>query len=158
MKVAIVVGTVSGNAHLLAETVVEWLAERGHEGEILGTGALPRHVLGRDGLLAITSTCGNGELPETIQPFASALAGTALADLACGVIGLGDSLYGDSYSRGGKTMAQLLTTAGGTMLLPPLDIDAGSHPRPEVPAGPWLDSWLEALEKHPRRNDGGGRS
>lgn len=151
MRIAIVVGTVSGNAHLLAETVVDWLAARGHHGDILGRDALPVHTASHDGLLAITATCGNGELPETIRFFASALNGAALGGLACGVIGLGDSLYGNSYSQGGRTMAMLLAKAGGHLLLPPLSIDAGCHPEPETPAAPWIRAWLDALESESAR-------
>ncbi len=156
MRIAIAVGTVSGNAHLLADEIAGWLAARGHRGDILPDMAGPADLKRCDGLLVVTATTGHGELPATIAPFAQALAATRLDGFPVGVIGLGDSLYADTFSGGGKTMASLLAAAGAAALIPALEIDAGAEPVPEVPAAPWIAAWLDALEA--RHRDGWRRS
>jgi len=148
MKIALAVGTVSGNANLVAEFIVDWLAERGHRGEILAAAATPKDVMKHEALLVVTATCGHGELPASLEPFARALVGARLNRFPCGVIGLGDSLYGESFGQAGKTMTRILSAAGGAFLTPPLSVDAGRDPQPERPAEQWIASWIAALEAH----------
>ena len=146
MRIALAVGTVSGNASLVAEFIVDWLAERGHRGEILAAGATVEDAMKHEALLVVTATCGNGELPTSLEPFARALGGSQLNRFPCGVIGLGDSLYGKSFGQAGKTMEKAILAAGGALLTPPLSVDAGHDPRPERPAEQWVASWIAVLE------------
>lgn len=149
MKVAILSGSVYGTAEEVARHAVTRLAAAG-----LQTWFNPRATLddllgfAPQAVLAVTSTTGMGELPDNLQPLYSALRDSlpaALRGLPGGVIGLGDSSYGDTYCGGGEQLRELFAELGVREVLPMLRLDASETVTPETDAEPWLADLINAL-------------
>lgn len=98
-EVGIFVGTVYGNALLVAEEAETVLKSQGHEVKLFEEGTLEawqyyRHHF----VLVVTSTTGQGDLPDSIAPLFAAVRDTVgyQPELRYGVIALGDSSYDHS--------------------------------------------------------------
>ncbi|WP_213875240.1 flavodoxin [Pseudomonas sp. dw_358] len=151
MKVAILSGSVYGAAEDVALHVQKiltdanldvWYNPRASAEELLACAP--------DALLGVTSTTGMGELPDNLQPLYSVLHNTlpgALRGLPGGVIGLGDSSYGDTFCGGGEQLRELFAELGVREVQPMLRLDASETVTPETDAEPWLAQWVLALEK-----------
>lgn len=151
MNILVIVGTESGNAQMVGETVVEDLIRAGHDAALVdgcdgGLAALALET--RDALLVCTSTHGLGELPDNLIPFAEALKAEApnLSRLVYGIIALGDQTYGETFCRAGKDMDALLAGLGAHRRGDRLEIDACTQPLPDEDALVWLKEWLPLLE------------
>jgi MioC protein len=151
MKVAIVSGSVYGTAEEVARHVQGLIDAAG-----LQTFHNPRAPLDEilafapDALLAVTSTTGMGELPDNLQPLYGTLRDTlpsAWRGLPGGVIGLGDSSYGDTFCGGGELMREVFAEAGVREALPMLRLDSSETVTPETDAEPWLADWLQAIAR-----------
>nr|WP_281396719.1 flavodoxin domain-containing protein [Roseospira visakhapatnamensis] len=147
----VIVGTESGNAQMVGETVVEALTCAGHTADLVETcdGDLAALDLGaRDALLVCTATHGLGELPDNLIPFADALRVEApdLSAMRYGVIALGDQTYSETFCRAGKDMDDLLASLGARRRGDRLEIDACTQPLPDEDAVAWLAEWLPLLE------------
>ncbi len=150
MNILIIVGTESGNAQMVGETLEDDLTGQGHDVDVVeeDTGDLEAMDLhGRDALLVVTSTHGLGELPDNIIPFAEALTQHApsLSHLKYGVIALGDQTYGETFCKAGKDMDALLAAGGAHKRGERLEIDACTQPLPDEDALDWLKDWLPLL-------------
>ncbi|WP_341503479.1 flavodoxin [Gallaecimonas sp. GXIMD4217] len=146
--IALVYGTVYGAAEQLAEVVSEHLQGAGHQVRLEGEASLDKVLEPRpDALLVITSTTGQGDIPDNLLPFYLELKDSfpLLNGLPFGVISLGDSSYGDTFCGAGRQFDELLAELGGGALAPRLDIDACETLEPEGPALSWLDTLLEKL-------------
>jgi len=151
VNILVIVGTESGNAQMVGETVVEDLIRAGHDATVVercddGLAALALET--RDVLLVCTSTHGLGELPDNLIPLAEALRAEApdLSSLLYGVIALGDQTYGETFCRAGKDMDALLASLGGRKRGDRLEIDACTQPLPDEDALVWLKEWLPLLD------------
>lgn len=146
-QIGIFVGTVYGNALLVAEQAKEWLKQQGHvvalyeEGELTEWQQYRQHYV-----LVITSTTGQGELPHNIAPLYQALHdhGDYVPELRYGLIALGDSSY-DHFCGAGHRFDQLLQEQGAQRVGELLEIDATRHAEPEVVAMPWIEQWATLL-------------
>ena len=91
----------------------------------------------------VTSTTGMGELPDNLQPLYYAIRDQLPAwhGLPGGVIGLGDSSYGDTFCGGGEQVRELFGELGVREVLPMLRLDASETvtPRPTPSLG-WPSS------------------
>jgi len=152
VNILIIVGTESGNAQMVGETLGEDLAAQGHAVDVVEdeseTGDLDALGLdGREVLLVVSSTHGLGELPDNIIPFADALRERSpdLSHLKYGVIALGDQTYGETFCKAGKDMDALLATTGANKRGERLEIDACTQPLPDEDALDWLKDWLPLL-------------
>ncbi|MCY1459413.1 hypothetical protein D9M71_768840 [compost metagenome] len=90
-----------------------------------------------------------GELPDTFQPLYSTLRDilpAAWRGLPGGVIGLGDSSYGDTYCGGGEQLRELFAELGVREVQPMLRLDASETVTPELDAEPWLAEFVAALK------------
>lgn len=150
MKVAIISGSVYGTADEVArhaESLLKaagldaWHAQRATLQDLEG--------FAPQALLAVTSTTGMGELPDSLMPLFSAIRDVlpvAWRGLPGAVIGLGDSSYGDTYCGGGEQMRELFAELGVNEVLPMLRLDASETVTPETDAEPWLAEFAAVLK------------
>lgn len=104
MKVAILCGSVYGTAEEVARNAKQLLTDAGFE-VLLNLRATLADVqaFAPDAFLAVTSTTGMGELPDSLMPLYSQIRDQLPAPwrgLPGAVIALGDSSYGDTYCGG----------------------------------------------------------
>ncbi len=95
----------------------------------------------------ITSTTGQGDLPDSIAPLFHAIRDQVgyQPELRYGLIALGDSSY-DHFCGAGRTFDALLQEQGATRVGEVLEIDAMEQPEPEVAACPWVEQWGTLLQ------------
>ncbi|MCO7252559.1 flavodoxin [Dickeya oryzae] len=146
-QVGIFVGTVYGNALLVAEEAEGILKAHGHEVKIFEDASVDDWLAySQQTVLVVTSTTGQGDLPESILPLYEALREKVgyQPDLHYGLIALGDSSY-DTFCGGGHQFDALLQEMGAKRVGELLEIDAAEHPEPEVVSCPWVESWAVML-------------
>ncbi|MFY8272684.1 flavodoxin domain-containing protein [Pseudoalteromonas sp. SSDWG2] len=133
-------GSVYGAAERLAEAVCDKMNDLGHDAKLIDNPQV-EDVARAEQVLVITSTTGQGDLPDNILPLYLGLQSQfpLLGGKACAVIAMGDSSYGDTFCGGGKQFEQLLEELQGKIVLPRLDIDAMVDFDPEPVALPWIE-------------------
>ncbi|PIJ49055.1 flavodoxin [Erwinia sp. OLTSP20] len=142
-EIGIFVGTVYGNALLVAEEAQTLLQEKGHQVALFEDPALTDWQAYQDKIaLVVTSTTGQGDLPDSIAPLFHEIKQQLgyQPGLRYGVIALGDSSY-DHFCGAGRQFDALLQEQGAQRLAEVLTIDAAEYPEPEVVSQPWLESW-----------------
>lgn len=146
-EIGIFVGTVYGNALLVAEEAETLLKKKGHEVKVFEEGTLEawqyyRHHF----VLVITSTTGQGDLPDSIAPLYNDIRDKVgyQPELRYGIIALGDSSY-DFFCGGGHKMDDLLQEQGANRMGDMLEIDAIEHPEPEIVALPFVEKWAAQI-------------
>lgn len=147
-QVGIFVGTVYGNSLLVAEEAENILQEQGHEVKLFEEGALAEWQFYRQHYaLVVTSTTGQGDLPDSIAPLFQAIRDQVgyQPELRYGLIALGDSSY-DNFCGAGRTFDALLQEQGATRIGEVLEIDAIEQPEPEVVSCPWVEQWGALLK------------
>ncbi|MEC5317900.1 flavodoxin [Brenneria populi subsp. brevivirga] len=147
-QIGIFVGTVYGNALLVAEEAENILRERGHEVKVYEDASLESFLSYREhDVLVVTSTTGQGDLPDAIAPLYAALReqGGYQPELRYGLIALGDSSY-ENFCGGGRRFDALLQEIGAKRIGEILEIDATEHPEPEVISCPWVEQWASLIE------------
>lgn len=148
-KVGIFVGTVYGNSLAVAEIAQEILEERGHEVVVFDEPTLNDWQLynsGNEIVLIVTSSTGQGDLPDTIAPLFNEINDVVgyQPDLRYGLIALGDSSY-ESFCGAGLRFDEVLTEQSATRIGDILFIDAIEVDTPEEFAKPWVEAWSELL-------------
>lgn len=144
-KIGIFVGTVYGNALLVAEEAQPELEALGHEVKVFEDGTLEDwQKYSQDVVLVITSTTGQGDLPDNIRALFASLQDQYQPTLRYGVIALGDSSY-DNFCGGGKHFDALLQEQGAQRLGSLLEVDAIENPEPEAVTTPWVKQWAAQL-------------
>lgn len=148
-KILIIVGTESGNAQMVGETLADEFNAQGHEAEVsMEEEALAEVDLSsQEVVLMVTSTHGLGELPDNIIPLHDALKEQApdLSHLKYGVIALGDQTYAETFCQAGKIMDKLFADRGAHKVGERLEIDACTQPLPDEDALDWSKEWLAML-------------
>ncbi|MCG8015544.1 MAG: flavodoxin domain-containing protein [Candidatus Thiodiazotropha sp. 'RUGA'] len=118
--------TQSGNARSVAEQLADRLQASGYAPRLVSAeNYRPRDLSKEKLLIAVISTQGEGEPPESAYGLFSYLQGkktSSLSDLRYAIFGLGDSSY-DQYCQAGKTLEQLLDAQGAKRLLDRVDAD-----------------------------------
>ncbi|MBV6750118.1 flavodoxin [Pseudomonas chlororaphis] len=149
MKVAILSGSVYGTAEEVARHAEKILREAGFEAWHNPRATLADvQAFAPQAFLAVTATTGMGELPDNLQPLYSAIRDqlpAAWRGLPGGVIGLGDSSYGDTFCGGGEQMRELFAELGVREVQDMLRLDASESVTPETDAEPWLAEFISAL-------------
>ncbi|MDY0969959.1 flavodoxin [Siccibacter turicensis] len=146
-EVGIFVGTMYGNALLVAEEAQAILSQHGHQATVFEDPTLADwEGFSQKIALVVTSTTGQGELPSSIVPLYEDIHARLghQPTLRYGVIGLGDSSY-SHFCGGAKKFDALLQEQGASRLGEPLFIDAVDHPEPETVAIPWVEAWVALL-------------
>lgn len=116
--ITVLYGTESGNSEVVADAVAEVLTSQGYEPRVVGMEAIdPAEIFSLGRVVVISSTYGEGQLPETAQPFYDALAETRpdLSSLQFFAFGLGDSSY-ETYNNGIKIVVDLLKQLGARQI------------------------------------------
>ncbi|WON75995.1 flavodoxin [Serratia sp. UGAL515B_01] len=147
-QIGIFVGTVYGNSLLVAEEAETILQELGHEVKVFEEGALEAWQFYRQHYaLVITSTTGQGDLPDSIAPLFHAIRDRVgyQPELHYGLIALGDSSY-DNFCGAGRAFDALLQEQGATRVGEVLEIDAMEQPEPELVSRPWIEHWGTLLK------------
>ncbi|NWD68468.1 flavodoxin [Pseudomonas gingeri] len=149
MKVAILSGSVYGTAEEVARHAEKVLREAGFEAWHNSRATLADvQSFAPQAFLAVTATTGMGELPDNLQPLYNAIRDqlpAAWRGLPGGVIGLGDSSYGDTFCGGGELIRELFAELGVREVQDMLRLDASESVTPETDAEPWLAEFISAL-------------
>lgn len=149
-KIRLLVGSVYGGAEYVADELEPMLAQAGYAAERIEQAAAAELAdWDGDPLLVITSTTGQGDLPDNIAGLFFQLRDTLpmLSNSHYGVIALGDSSYGDTYCGGGIQFDELLTEMGAQRISDVLKIDATETMEPEEDAKAWLPQFIEQLKQ-----------
>ncbi|QDF67774.1 flavodoxin [Shewanella sp. SNU WT4] len=148
MKVNLVFGTVYGSAQAVAEELAATIKQAGIVAEIVEHQQLSSWLPVADNpLLIVTSTTGQGDVPDDIAPWFQTLKRNApyLPGVKYAVIALGDSSY-DTFCGAGKQFDELLSELGARRLLTRLELDATQTMTPEQDAIKWLPKFISAIK------------
>lgn len=143
MQIAILYGTETGNAEMLAEDIAAHLAD--HDATVTNLcDFAPSDFDTGTFYLVVTSTYGDGELPASAQPFAEKMAAQKpdLTGIRFAVFGMGDSEYPETFNFGGKRMEELLAGAGAERVGERITHDASGSDMADDLALPWADEVL----------------
>jgi MioC protein len=148
--ITILVATVSGTAELVAEEVAAVLEDAAYAPKIVLMDKVTSADLKPGVYLICSSTYGTGEVPDNGKPLYSALnAGKPdLTGVLYGVIGLGDSMYPNTFCFGGKQFDELFEVLGASRVGERLDHDRRSGIYPEDMAREWVTEWIRLLSKN----------
>ncbi len=139
VRVVILFGTEMGTAESAADSIAEEL-RAAHEVSVSDMTDFDIEDLDvRDFHVVVCSTYGDGDLPTGAEPFYDALERHApyLGGLRFAVFGLGDSVYGDTFNRGGELIAEKLLACGATQVGEHARHDASTEVRVEDMAREW---------------------
>ncbi|WP_030605993.1 diflavin oxidoreductase [Streptomyces fulvoviolaceus] len=140
----VLIGTQTGNAELVADDVVAGARARGLGGRATALDDVtPEALAAMSHVIVVTSTYGEGEMPDNAGLFWEALqSDTAprLEGLQYAVLGLGDRGY-DDFCQAAKLIDTRLEQLGATRLHERVDCDVDF----EEPAGEWTAAVLERL-------------
>lgn len=140
-KIALMVGSVYGGAEFVAEQALQLLTEKGHDAHWLTEATLDEVLeFDADCWLLISSTTGQGDIPDNLFPFYNELKNRfpLLPTKQFAVIAMGDSSYGDTFCAAGRQLFELMQELQATPVAPMLQVDAGETLQAEDVALPWL--------------------
>jgi MioC protein len=139
MRLTILFGTEMGTAERAAEAIAEALASD-HEVAVhdMSDFDVDDLDLGRP-CIVVCSTYGSGELPTGAEPFFAQLDDRLpdLSGLRFAVFGLGDTVYDDTFNRGGEICAERLQALGASQFGEHARHDASTTIRPQDHAADW---------------------
>lgn len=148
-KIGVFVGTVYGGAEEVAEAAVEKLVASGHDAQLYPEPQFDDFIRYRGNVvLVVTSTTGEGEIPDNLMPLYLALNEQfpQMPELNYGVIALGDLSYGEERFCGGERQVdELLQQLQAKPLIPILRVDACVNFDALEVAMPWLDEFVSRL-------------
>ena len=142
-EIGMFVGTMYGNSLLVAEEAEAILTAQGHKATVFEDPELSDWLPYQDKyVLVVTSTTGQGDLPDSIVPLFQGIKDTLgfQPNLRYGVIALGDSNY-VNFCNGGKQFDTLLQEQSAQRVGEMLLIDASENPEPETESNPWVEHW-----------------
>ncbi|MEU5887431.1 sulfite reductase flavoprotein subunit alpha [Streptomyces sp. NPDC047461] len=142
--VDVLIGTQTGNAELVADDIVAGARARGLGGRATALDDVtPEALAGMSHVIVVTSTYGEGEMPDNAGLFWEALqSDTAprLEGVRYSVLGLGDRGY-DDFCQAAKLIDTRLEQLGATRLHERVDCDVDF----EEPAGQWTAAVLDLV-------------
>lgn len=140
----ILFGTESGNAELVADDLIDVI---GSDASALDMSDFDIGDFTSDTFyLVVCSTHGEGELPSSAKPFATALQAKSpdLGGIRYAIFGLGNSSY-DNYSHGSEIIDEQLTALGASRIGEYGRHDAADGSLPNDEAIIWLNGVLQAV-------------
>ena len=144
-RVTLLVGTMTGTAQLVAEEVAEVLARAGFAPVVqMMEDATPAVFQPGGVYLVVTSTYGNGDVPDNARAFFEALQTERpdLSQVVYGVVALGDQTYKATFCNGGLQFDRLLAELGARRAGAPMMHDASCGTLAEDVACDWADHWI----------------
>ncbi|PZF31980.1 sulfite reductase subunit alpha [Curtobacterium sp. MCPF17_051] len=137
-------GTQTGNAEFLADELVAGAKARGLGGRASALDAVtPEQLAEMSHVLVVTSTYGEGEMPDNAGLFWDAIQASTvprLEGLQYAVLGLGDTSY-DEFCQAGKLLDTRFEQLGATRVHDRVDCDVDF----EDPAALWTAAVLDRL-------------
>ncbi|MGB3697227.1 MAG: flavodoxin domain-containing protein [Gordonia sp. (in: high G+C Gram-positive bacteria)] len=149
MAAVILYGTETGTGELVADAIADVLTAE-HDPSVYDMAEFAAEDLSTDDFLVVVcSTYGEGELPSSALPFADELDEEKpdLTGLRFAVFGMGDTVYGDTYNRGGEIMAAKLTELGAVQVGEHFRHDASSTVKPVKAAEEWAQALPALIER-----------
>jgi len=149
MQIALLYGTETGNAEMLAEDIAAHLTD--HDTTVTNLCDFdPAGFHGDTLYVVVCSTYGDGELPASAQPFAARTEALKpdLSGIHFAVFGMGDSEYAETFNYGGMRIEALLSGAGATRLGERMTHDASGPDMAEDLAMPWVDGVVTLAATH----------
>lgn len=147
-KIYLVTGTVTNTATAVARSCAEQLKRAGHD-VVLDEQAsiIALNETAPDAVLVVTSTTGQGDIPNNLLSFYVELevAAPQLTGKPFGVISLGDSSYSKTFCQAGALMEKRLLEQQGVQPIPGVTIDATETQTPDVDALFWLREWTDLV-------------
>jgi MioC protein len=144
--VTILYGTESGNSEMVADDLCTALGRNGIKSEVFGMENYDVADLGTQKLvIVVSSTYGEGDLPQTALPFFDALNEVRpdLSSMRFAAFGLGDSTY-ETYNRGIARLVAAFTDLGATQVGETGHHDADSGLDASEVAVSWVDDLFAA--------------
>ncbi|MET9490445.1 flavodoxin domain-containing protein [Nocardia sp. NPDC006630] len=138
MRVVVLFGSELGTAEMVAEALADELSA--YDVSVFDMFDFDPGDLDADDFhIVVCSTYGDGELPTGAEPFFALLdaAQPDLAGLRFAVFGLGDTIYGDTYNRGGEIAAEKLIARGAIQVGEHARHDSSTEVRPKDMAREW---------------------
>ena len=141
MQIAVLYGTETGNAEMLAEDIAAHLGDASVSNI---AGFDPADFDAATLYVIVCSTYGDGELPASAQPFAARMATQRpdLTGLRFAVFGMGDSEYPETFNFGGQRIEALMTAAGAVLVGERVTHDASGPEMADDLALAWIDGLL----------------
>lgn len=143
MNILILFGTETGNAEMVADDLADAMGAD-YPTQVRDMAAFdPATLNPQDFHVIVCSTYGDGELPNSAQPFHAALQGQRpdLAGLRFATFGLGDSFY-ETFNRGSRIIADALVELGAQQIGEHGQHDASSGELPGDAALAWAKGLL----------------
>ena len=145
LELTILVGTMTGNAQLVAQELELILDDGDTRVQVRVMDGLDAGAFAPGGLfLVCTSTYGQGDVPDNAKQLYESLIATRphLAGIRYGVIALGDRTYGDTFCNGGRRFDAILAELGARRIGDILFHDASSGTLAEEAAAEWIGQWI----------------
>lgn len=153
--VDVLFGTQTGNAEFLADELVAGAKARGLGGRATPLDAVtPEQLAAMSHVLVVTSTYGEGEMPDNAGLFWDAIQASTvprLEGLQYAVLGLGDTSY-DEFCQAGKLLDTRFEQLGATRIHDRVDCDVDF----EDPAALWSAAVLDRLAAEAGATPGAG--
>ena len=149
-RIAILVGTMTGTAEIVAEDIRDMCKAEGWEVELLLMDDLDCSVFEQDAIFLIcTSTYGQGDVPDNARALYESLknARPDLAGVRYGVFGLGDRTYAKTFNFGPKRFDDVLTELGAERIGERYMHDASAGTLPEQLALDWAQDWVGKVKE-----------
>ena len=147
-RIGIFVGTVYGNSLAVGEEAQAVLTDAGHDVTLFDEPELAQwKAYLTDVALVITSTTGQGDLPDNIRALFAGLRDEVgyQSSLRYGIIALGDSSY-DNFAGGGQQFDELLQEQQAQRIGEMLVIDGADVAVPEEYALAWITEWAAQIK------------
>src|SRR3970282_1142448 len=144
LKIRILVGTMTGTAQLCAQEMELALDDGETQVETLMMDNLDSSVFSGEGVFLIcTSTYGQGDVPDNARALYEDLKARRpnLSRVRCGVFGLGDRTYAETFNFGGKRFDEILAELGAERVGERHMHDASSGVLPEETALEGCQAW-----------------
>lgn len=146
-QLLIAYGSQSGNAETLAKRLGKEASGRGFAAQVADLDSVqPAQLIEAQNVLVITSTWGEGDMPDNAASFWDTLnqngSSPKLDGVRFSVLALGDKNYSDTFCLAGRKLDERLAELGGTRVHPRVDCDVDF----DEPAKQWSEGvWVALL-------------
>lgn len=149
-RLLIAFGSQSGNAESLAKRLGKEASSRGFAARVAGLDSVqPSTLTAEQNVLVITSTWGEGDMPDNAESFWSGInqngSSPVLGGLKYSVLALGDKNYGDTFCLAGRKLDERFAELGATRIHPRVDCDVDF----DEPAKLWSEGVWKVLSESP---------